>query len=225
MYSRLTSFFDKFNIISPCQFGFRKGRSTEQALVQFTDYITYNLDAKLSVLSLFLDISKAFDSIDHSILIDKLFMYGIRGVALDWFSSYLTNRRQYVILNGSSSNLASVSHGIPQGSILGPLLFLIYINDLPKVAPEAHFILFADDTTVLLPINNKAMDNHSVPQNVVNKIALWFNNNRLRLNIIKTHAMLFSLAKIKIDCPVLKLQDTLIAYPSTIKFLVLLMQN
>ena len=111
-------------------------------------FIYNNLDAGKTVLSLFLDFSKAFDCVDHTILLHKLEVYGVRGVALLWFQSYLSNRMQYVSINGNNSEYKSVESGVPQGSILGPLLFLIYINDFPKSSNFFKFNLFADDSTL-----------------------------------------------------------------------------
>ena len=99
-------------------------------------------------MGLFIDLSKAFDTLDHTILIDKLEFYGIRGIALNWFKSYLKNRSQYVDYNGTQSTLLKIRTGVPQGSILGPLLFLIYINDIINASKYLHLILFADDTNV-----------------------------------------------------------------------------
>ena len=102
----------------------------------------------------FLDLSKAFDTIDHDILLAKLELYGIRGIALDWFKSYLLNRKQYVSYNGSQSYQLNSKHGVPQGSVLGPLLFIIYTSDLPDCVDQAEIILFADDTTLYKSLTN-----------------------------------------------------------------------
>jgi retron-type reverse transcriptase len=115
MYNRLISFLDRYNILAKQQFGFRKGRSTEHAVVHLVDYITNCFDKKQSVFGIFLDISKAFDSIDHEILLDKMFRYGFRGKVYDWFANYLADRRQYVVINGLVSTIQSITHGVPQG--------------------------------------------------------------------------------------------------------------
>ena len=126
VYNQLYNFFEKYNILTPYQYGFRKKRSTIQAVLNQLEYIYKNLDQNKTVISIFMDFSKAFDSIDHEILLKKLYFYGVRGIPHDWFSSYLSNRKQFVNVNDTNSSVKYVSHGVPQGSILGPLLFQIY---------------------------------------------------------------------------------------------------
>ena len=133
------------------QYGFRKLHSTELAALEFTDKIVLNLDKSKLPLAIFLDLSKAFDTIDHSILIDKLKYYGIRGTSLDWFVSYLSNRTQYVQFNDSTLAHSTITTGVPQGSILDPLLFIIYMNDIANVTDKFHFTVYADDTSLVEP--------------------------------------------------------------------------
>ena len=152
------------------------------------------LDKGEYVIGIFLDLSKAFDTVDHGILLQNLSCYGIRGDALSWFQSYLNNKYQFVTYNGVSSDKKEVKCGIPQGSILGPLLFLIYINDLSDVCKCSLPILFADDTNLF----HRGSD-LSVIENAFNKelagISRWLKGNKPSLNLKKTHYMKFSRKK------------------------------
>ena len=130
------------------QFGFRNGHSTDHALISLSERIKCTLDSNKVGCGIFIDLQKTFDTVNHTILLQKLSHYGIRGISLLWFQSYLTGRQQYVSINNHSSQLGGITCGVPQGSVLGPLLFLIYINDLPNVSKVLSFFLYADDTNV-----------------------------------------------------------------------------
>ena len=188
MYWGLLDFLEKFKTIYSNQYGFRKGRSTHMALMILMDKITKSLENGEFVVGVFLDFSKAFDTVNHDILLQKLHHYGIRGSAMEWFQSYLNDRNQYVTYNGTESSKRAIKCGVPQGSILGPLLFLIYINYLSKLCNYMMPLLFADDTYLFA----SGVDFNKVQQEVeieLNQISEWLKINKLSLNI-KRHISL-----------------------------------
>ena len=130
------------------QYGFRQKHSTEYAALELIDRIITQLDKDEIPINIYLDLSKAFDTIDHIILIDKLKYYGVHGTNLNLFSSYLENRKQYTEIDNIKSNMLSITTGVPQGSILGPLLFIIYIDDFAQASKMFNFLIYADDTTL-----------------------------------------------------------------------------
>ena len=188
MFDRLYGYFTKEKLLYNKQFGFRSGYNTIYALAEMLENIRY--DEKSVFTSILLDLSKAFDTIDHSILIKKLERYGVRGLCLDWFISYLKNRKQFVSIQGADSELANISCGVPQGSILGPLLFIIYINDLPNSCKDILPYLFADDTNGLYRQSKGEIKNDSL-NSVLNELVEWLSQNKLSLNTKKTQLLHF----------------------------------
>jgi len=155
MYNITSKFLNKHNLFYKHQYGFRQKHSTIHPIIQYLNHIVEvnNKTSPEFSMAVFLDLSKAFDTISHNILLQKLSKLGIRGVANDWYRSYLSNRKQYVEVHGTSSDYKCIKYGVPQGSNLGPLLFLIYVNDISK-ATSANIISFADDTTLYLSDQN-----------------------------------------------------------------------
>jgi hypothetical protein len=218
-YIRLYDFLNQENILYENQFGFRKAHSTEMALILVLDKISDALDNGDYVLGVYLDFSKAFDTVNHSILLQKLYHYGIRGVAYNWIKSYLDKRTQYVSYNDASSTKKTINCGVPQGSILGPLLFLIYINDLANVTSNLFMFMFADDTNVFLSGKN-LNDLETIMNNELKLLYEWLCSNRLSLNVSKTHFMVFSPTRKKpVQIPSLKIENSEITRVMHTKFL------
>ena len=146
MFKCLYGYLESHNILYPLQFGFRQKCSTNHALIQITESIRNSIDN--NGCGIFIDLKKAFDTVNHSILLSKLIHYRVRGKAYDWFHLYLSNREQFVGIYGHKSDSLLITCGVPQGSLLGPLLFLLNINDLPITLKLLSFHLFADDTNI-----------------------------------------------------------------------------
>ena len=197
LYARLLKFINDNNVLYKFQFGFREGHSPNLALMLLVDKISRALEDGDFVLGLFLDFSKAFDTVNHEILFTKLEFYGVRGLSLNLFKSYLGGRKQFVEYNGASSSQSDIICGVPQGSILGPLLFLIYINDLAHASEKIFSILFADDSNLFL--SGKDPDQLIRTMNVeLIHIVKWLQVNKLSINLKKTHFMIFRKRKVKI---------------------------
>ena len=219
MYQRLISFLDQHKVLNDNQYGFRENHSTDMALINMIDQISSEMDNKQYSIGIFLDLSKAFDTIDHSILLQKLETYGIRGIALSWFRSYLSNRSQCVTVNGKISDYLPITCGVPQGSILGPLLFILYINDLVNTSRLLKFIMFADDTNIFYSHKSLTELIHIV--NIeLNQVSNWLKANKLSLNVKKTHFILFHFRQRKIDqLPSVLIDNNIIEQVKSTKFL------
>lgn len=191
VFHRLHSFLTKFDILFKHQFGFRENHSTILAIIEITDNIKEELDKGNSVIGTYLDLSKAFDTVNHSILLNKLHHYGVRGIVHKWFESYLTGRKQLTFVNDTYSDLKTIETGVPQGSVLGPLLFLIYVNDVVSAVENHNLRLFADDTNLFVSGKN-LINVFNDTQQSLHKLHQWFNDNHLTLNIDKTCYSIFT---------------------------------
>ena len=160
------------------QFGFRQQYSTSHALINITENIRKALDDGNKGCGVFVDLRKTFDTVDHQILLAKLNHYRIRGVSNDWFKSYLSNHNQYISINGYESGLAALNYGVPQGSVLGPLLFLLYINDLNQAKKFCKVDHFADDTNLLCLSNSIKKLNKLINPNLKHLLN-WLNANKI----------------------------------------------
>ena len=187
---RFDCFIDKHQLLSESQYGFRKNRSTATALTNIIEEITTATHQNKYTIGVFIDLRKAFDTLNHSILISKLYTYGVRGMVLDWMRSYLDNRQQYVQYAGKTSECMKIKCGVPQGSVLGPKLFNLYINDICDVSKILRFVLFADDTNFHCSGYNLQELSESIVHEM-KKLKNWFDVNKLSLNLEKTKFMIF----------------------------------
>ena len=184
MYNKIYKFFSDNNHIYSLQIGFRQKSSTLHALLSLTECIRKNLDEVNIAYGIFVDLQKAFDTVEHDILSSKLEHYGVLGLANEWFKSYLSNRKQYVSINGYDDNLADVKFGVSQGSVLGPLLSLIYFNDLNQSLKFCRVHHFADDTNLLHFSKSVNRLNKYVNLDLKN-LTYWLNANKISLNVKK----------------------------------------
>ena len=219
MYQRLYRFLETCELLFNLQFGFRSGHSADHALVSLTESIKSSLDNNRLGCGIFIDLQKAFDTVNHDILLRKMEHYGMRGIPLQWFKSYLNDRKQFVSVNGHSSSTCNITCGVPQGSVLGPLLFLIYINDLPSTSKMLKFFLFADDTNIYFESDDLTRLTKTVNKEL-EKVKTWMDCNKLALNIDKTNFVLFHAPKKKLpDLIPLKFGKKNIKRTKYVKFL------
>ena len=215
IFKQLYDYLQDKKLFYSSQYGFRNGHSTEHAALELVDRLHLDMDKMKTPISIFLDLSKAFDTLDHGILLEKLIHYGINGTAHKLLASYMADRKQFVVINDTKSDVISLRTGVPQGSILGPLLFLIYMNDIVSASNVFKLIIYADDTNLNTSIELISEYHPNIDINVIlNKelslISDWLKCNKLSLNVTKTKYMIFHEPQKKI--PKLKLikNDTII---------------
>ena len=192
MHSQFYAFLNGINLITEQQYGFRSNHSTELATLKLMDTIMYELDNSHIPVAIFIDLSKAFYTLNYKILMRKIKHYGLGNVAYNFIKNYLTNRQQFVKLRNLKSKLIPIRIGVTQGLILGPLLFSIYINDLPKSCPNLNCIMYPDDTTLYSALEN--IDSDKIKRQInyeLVKVKLWLKANKLSLNVKKTKCMFF----------------------------------
>ena len=221
--TQLYNYLSSNNLLFESQHGFRENHSTETATIELVDFLKIQIDNKHIPLCLFLDLSKAFDTINFDIMLLKLRNLGINNIALNWFTSYLTNRKQFVSFNDKDSTYLNTKTGVPQGSVLGPLLFLIYINDLNNVSNFFKIICFADDSTLIISLcfnnqnckdckNDNPLSSERI-NNELEKIFNWFCINKLSINPDKTKYIIFKTKQRSLsDCnlPTIKLNEKIL---------------
>jgi hypothetical protein len=217
LYCRLSSYFECNNLLSPNQFGFRRGVGTETAMLHLVANAMHAFEDGAFALGVFVDFSKAFDTVNHHLLLSKLEKYGVRGIPLALIRSYLSNRMQYVAYRDESSVSHVINVGVPQGSCLGPLLYNIYTNDLHNfIANTCYDVMYADDTT-LISVSNDIEILKLRTNEILQNIFEWCKYNRLAINVTKTKAMIFS--NRTVDYPVIKINDHILEYVDNFKYL------
>ena len=190
MYDRMRDFIEKHSLLYSSQYGFRQAHSTQHAILDMVETIQTNMDKKLFSCGVFIDLKKAFDTVNHTILLDKLNYYGFRGIVNQWFSSYLSNRTQTTEIGSHISSKLNINCGVPQRSVLGPLLFLLYINDIQYCSSKLQFFLFADDTNALYAHKDLKTLELTVNAELLN-LYNWLTSNKLSLNNKKSNYVIF----------------------------------
>lgn len=188
---RVVSFLSRFDVLSENQYGFREKKSTEDAILKLTSYIYEAVDKSKPSMCIFVDLSKAFDTVNHEILLKKLQNYGIRGTAHDLIANYLTNRQQIVSISGTKSSRKSITCGVPQGTVLGPLLFILYVNGLLKMLLQGKVVSYADDTAIFYEAQTWQILKEIAETDFL-KVINWFKFNKLSMNVKKTKYISFT---------------------------------
>ena len=221
MYNRLYKYLTK-NKLYCKQFGFQKAYSPEHAILQVVEQINQSFEKSEFTLGVFVDLSKAFDTADHQILLKKLEYYGIAGNNLRWFENYLKDRQQFISFEHNSSKKATITCGIPQVSILGPLLFLLYVNDLHHASKILNPVMFADDTNLFFSHSDINLLFEKMNKELTN-VSDWFNANKLSLNVKKAKYSFFHKSSktdnIRRRLPNLNINELTVECESSIKFL------
>lgn len=216
--NRLINYLEKNNLLIKNQHGFRASHSTESAVLHFVNNVYKYLEEKYYVVGVFVDLSKAFDSLNHKILLDKLQHIGIRGLPLQLFTSYLQNRSQYVQCNNTSSKSLKITKGVPQGSVLGPILFIIYMNDIINASSRFKFTMYADDTNLLIA-DKDITSLHLHFSSELKSVSQWLKSNELKLNVKKTNYIFFQNRSLKNYLPPVQLEGESLTQVSHTKFL------
>ena len=228
-------FLQENGVLTETQYGFRKGKCLELAVQAFIEKIQEALDNRVYSVGIFIDLTKAYDTLNHKVLLEKLSSYGIRGIANLWFKSYLSNRGQYIEVKYSDScsnnvrmirsSCKEIKLGVPQGSVLGPLLFLLYTNDLPLILNintninDANLIMYADDINILIMDNDEYVLQRKI-EKVIHDLEWWCNKNDLIINVKKTGIMSFHNRQVKVPIkPQVTLNGLPLEYVADQKFL------